>query len=58
MAIVVDEYGAMIGLVTMQDLLEELFGELRDEDSQVVDLDEHGRPLSNDAASGSGEVRP
>ncbi len=38
MAVVVDEYGSMIGLVTMQDLLDELFGELRDEDSQVIDL--------------------
>jgi len=31
LAIVVDEYGAMLGLITMEDLLEELFGEIRDE---------------------------
>ncbi|MCD6498740.1 MAG: HlyC/CorC family transporter [Deltaproteobacteria bacterium] len=32
--IVVDEYGTMVGLVTMQDLLEELFGELGDDEAQ------------------------
>ena len=31
MAIVVNEYGKTIGLITMEDLLEELFGEISDE---------------------------
>ncbi len=31
MAIVLDEYGALAGLITLEDLLEELVGEIRDE---------------------------
>lgn len=41
MAIVIDEYGAVDGLVTLEDLLEEIVGEIRDEydtESPVIHL--------------------
>jgi CBS domain containing-hemolysin-like protein len=54
LAIVVDEYGAVTGLVTLEDLLEELVGEIADEHEDALDP---VIPLGDGAYSVSGRVR-
>jgi putative hemolysin len=42
MAVVVDEYGAVAGVVTTEDMVEQIVGELRDEHEAKVDVIREG----------------
>jgi putative hemolysin len=58
MVFVVDEYGGVVGIVTMEDLIEEILGEIRDERDRDEEQDIHRIDDRTIECDGKAEVLP
>ena len=56
MAVVLDEYGGMVGIITMNDLIEELVGDLGEESEELEAAEPHIRKLGENSWAIHGNV--